>query len=116
MEAIVGAGLWTFIFVTLILMGFAAFMTGQAQANAWRPMWQLVPYCLLLGLTDRFFSWGLGHGVGLSISGYVIDTLYLFGVAMAAYRMTLSHKMATQYPWLYERSGLFGWRERGQPS
>lgn len=115
MEAILGAGPWTFLFNTVILMGFAAFMTGQAQANAWRPMWQIVPYGFMLGLADRFFSWGLGSGVGLSITGYIIDTAYLFGVAMIAYRMTLTHKMVSQYPWLYERSGLFSWRARGQP-
>jgi len=116
MEAIIGASIFTFVFNTVILMGFAAFMTGQAQANAWRPVWQLVPYTLMLGVADRFFSWGLGSGVGLSISGYIIDTAYLFCIAMGAYRLTLSNKMATQYPWLYERRGLFGWQERGQQS
>jgi hypothetical protein len=26
--------------------------------------------------------------------------------------MTQARKMVKQYPWLYERSGLFSWRER----
>jgi len=115
MEAIVGAPPWTFGINTLGLMGFAAFMTGQAQANAWRPMWQIIPYAIMLGIADRFFSWGLGDGDGLSITGWIIDTLYLFAVCVGAYRMTLARKMATQYPWLYERTGPFTWRKRIQP-
>ena len=27
------------LFVTAIIVGFAAFMTGQALANTWRPAW-----------------------------------------------------------------------------
>jgi hypothetical protein len=31
---------------------------------------------------------------------------------MFAHRLTLARKMASQYPWIYERAGLLGWRER----
>ena len=101
------------LFVTMIMVGFAAFITGQALASTWRPMWQMIPYGLMLGIADRFLVWGLfDHADGLSISGYVIDTAYLTVVGLAAYRLTLARRMVTQYPWLYERAGPFGWRDK----
>jgi len=96
----------------VVLMGFASFMTGQALANTWRPMWQAVPYCLLLGAADRFLTWGLFQGELLLLSGYVVDTLVLIAIALFAYRLTLAHKMVAQYPWIYERVGLLSWREK----
>jgi hypothetical protein len=32
-------------------------------------------------------------------------------IASAAWRATRARRMTLQYPWLYERVGLFGWRE-----
>ncbi len=101
------------LFVTVIMVGFAAFITGQALASTWRPMWQMIPYGIMLGFADRFLVWGLfDHVDGLSISGYAIDTAYLIAVGLAAYRLTQARKMVTQYPWLYERTGRFGWRDK----
>ena len=100
------------LLVTAIIVGFAAFMTGQALANTWRPAWQMLPYGLMLGFADRFLVWGLFGGDGLSVSGYVVDTAYLIAVGFAAYRLTRARRMVTQYPWLYERAGPFGWRDR----
>ena len=48
----------------------------------------------------------------LSLTGYIIHTAILTVICLAAYRMTQARKMVKQYPWLYERSGLFSWRER----
>ncbi len=98
--------------VTAIVVGFAAFITGQALANTWRPMWQMLPYGLLLGIADRFLVWGLFGGDGLSVSGYLIDTAWLLAVGFAAYRLTQARRMVAQYPWLYERAGPFGWRDK----
>ena len=92
------------------MVGFAAFITGQALASTWRPMWQMIPYGLMLGIADRFLVWGLfDNPDGVSITGYLIDTAYLIAVGLAAYRLTLARRMVTQYPWLYERAGPFGW-------
>ena len=111
-QEILGTTLPVFIGVTVILLGFAAFMTGQALAGTWRPMWQAIPYCLMLGGADRFLTWGLFEGEPLLWSGYVVDTLVLIAIALFAYRVTLAHKMVTQYPWIYERVGLLSWREK----
>lgn len=112
-----GGSIGDFIGVTLILFGGAAFMTGQALAGTWRPAWQILPYGLLLAAADRFFSWGLFGGVLTSLSGFVIDAAIIIAIGCIAYRITQAYKMTAQYPWLYERSGVFSWRLRqGGPS
>jgi len=103
-----------FIGITCALLGFASFMTGQGMANTWRPMWQVIPYGLLLGGADRFLTWGLYQGELFLLSGYLIDTLVLIGISALAYRLTLTRKMVAQYPWVYERTSLFTWREKIQ--
>ena len=39
-----------------------------------------------------------------------MNSAILIGLALLAYRLTLVHKMVSQYPWLYERAGLFSWK------
>ena len=112
MEALLGETLPVFIGITVVLVGFAAFMTGQALASTWRPLRQVVFYSLLLGFVDRFLTWALFQGESLLLSGYLIDTAVIFTIALLAFRLTLARRMTTQYPWLYERAGIFSWRER----
>lgn len=112
MEQLIGTTWPVFIGMTLVVMGFASFMTGQALANTWRPMWQIVPYALLLGFADRFLVWGLFEGELFLLSGYMVDTLALLIIALLAFRLTQARKMVAQYPWVYERSGPFGWRRK----
>lgn len=113
MEEILGSGIPVFIGITLVLMGFATYMTGQALAGTWRPLWQAFPYSLMLGAADRFLTWALFQGPLFSLVPYVFDTAILLVICLSAYRLTQTRKMVGQYPWIYERSGLFGWREKG---
>jgi hypothetical protein len=112
MEALLGTTPAVFFTVTVVVMGFAAFMTGQALAGTWKPMWQAVFYALLLGFGDRFLTFSLFDGELLSVSGYLIDCAVLIAISLLAYRLTQARKMASQYPWIYERVGLLGWREK----
>lgn len=112
METFLGSSVTVFIGVTVLLTGFAAYMTGQALANTWRPMHQLFFYCALLAAAARFLSYALFKGQLLSLSGFVIDAIVLTLIGLFAYRITKARKMIKQYPWLYQRAGLFGWRER----
>ncbi len=105
--------IWVFVGVTVCLLGFAAFMTGQALATAWRPVWQVVFYGLLLGFADRFLTWALFQGELLSPAGYVLDTIVILAISLLSYRLTLARRMVGQYPWLYDRAGPFGWKARG---
>lgn len=105
-------GSWAaFIVVTLIVFGFGAVMMGRALADTWRPLWQNVAYGLLLGVANRLFHNFFFADDVLNLPAYVIQAALLIGTALLAYRATLAHKMVNQYPWLYERAGLFGWRK-----
>jgi hypothetical protein len=112
MTELLGSSIGDFIGVTLVLFGGAAFMTGQALAGTWRPLWQMVPYGFLLAAANRFFSWSLFHGQLLSPIGFMVDALVIILIGVFAYRLMLAHKMTSQYPWLYERVGLLSWRTR----
>ena len=42
----------------------------------------------------------------------LLSTAYLVGLCILAHRVTLARMMVTQYPWIYERAGLFSWRAK----
>ncbi|WP_413203653.1 DUF6867 family protein [Rhodospirillum sp. A1_3_36] len=113
-NALLGSSPLVFLLFTVVMVGWAAFMTGNALASTWRPMIQTVPYGILTGLANRFFVFALFGGELLSVTGFLIDTTILIGISLLAYRMTQARKMVGQYPWLYERTGLLGWREKGK--
>lgn len=110
MTEILGGNLPVFVALTLILFGGGAFLTGQALAEHWRPGWMVAPASLGLALSDRLLTVGLFGGRVLSLGAFMIAFAYLAAVMLAAWRLTMAHKMVTQYPWLYARAGLFSWR------
>ncbi|MDH3690159.1 MAG: hypothetical protein OEU36_11845 [Gammaproteobacteria bacterium] len=113
MESMLGTSLGVFIGITVIVMGFAAYMTGQALGNTWKPAWHAVVYGILLGFADRFLVFALFDGELASLSGFLIDTAVLIAISLFAFRLNLASKMVSQYPWVFERSGMFGWRQKG---
>ena len=100
------------ILVTGVIGGGAAFLAGRAIAQTWRPFWSVVVYMAMLGAAVRFVHFALFEGTLLSPASYLADALYLVIVGALAWRMTRAAQMATQYYWLYERSGPFNWRPR----
>ena len=82
------------------------------KKQLWRPVWQAVAYMALLGLVVRFFHFALFDGSLLSVHYYLADTVVLWAFALVSYRLTRVRQMISQYPWLYERNGLFSWRDR----
>ncbi len=127
MEWVLGTTVSVFIGVVVALGGGTAFLMGQAIAQAWSPWWHNVVYAALLAVAVQFLSYALFDGAffvaslvssqappfGTAIVGYLATTLVLVIAALFAYRITLVRKMVVQYPWLYERAGLFNWRSRG---
>jgi hypothetical protein len=113
MEQVLGSSLPIFIGITFVLMGFATYMTGQALAGTWRPLWQVFPYGILLGAADRFVTWALFQGELFALVPYLVATAILLAVCLFSYRLTQARKMISQYPWMYQRVGLLGWREHG---
>lgn len=126
MEAILGTSLPVFIGITVILAGCAAFLMGNALAETWRPWWQNVVYGALLALSTQFIIFALfggafivdslvssdGKPLGQAVISYLVNAAVLIAISLCSFRLTLSRKMVRQYPWLYERTGLFTWRSK----
>lgn len=106
-----------FIGLTVVISGGAAWLSGQALANNWKSFERTgIFYSLLLAAGCRFLVFALFGGPLLSIPGFLIDFAVIVTFAFVAFRMTKARKMVAQYPWLYERSGLFSWNEKKQPA
>lgn len=101
---------WIFLFMTVILGGGAAFQAGRSLASKWRPLWMAVVYMVPLGVALRFLHFALFEAELLSIHYFLTDTLVLVAGVLLGYRLTRVHQMVSQYPWLYERSGLLSWK------
>jgi hypothetical protein len=112
MESLLGTSFAVFIGLTVIITGGAAIMTGRALADGWKPAWMVVAACFGLGLADRFLVYALFEGELLSLSGFLIHFAVIAGLALLAWRITAVRKMATQYPWRYERTSLFAYRAK----
>jgi Domain of unknown function (DUF6867) len=115
MTSLLGNSLEVYVGLTVCLMGFAAFMTGQALAVTWKPAWHCFAYAILLGLGDRFLAYALFGGHLLSPVAYLIDSATLAAIALLAWRLGRARKMVSQYPWLYERAGPLAWRSKAPP-
>ena len=100
------------ILVTGVIGGGAAFLAGRAIAQTWRPFWSVAVYMAMLGAAVRFVHFALFEATLLSPPSYAADTAYLIVLGALAWRMTRAGQMATQYYWLYERTGPLTWRER----
>ncbi|GJD50973.1 hypothetical protein OPKNFCMD_3724 [Methylobacterium crusticola] len=104
---------WLFLFVTVVMGGWGAWMIARGIALGWRPYWQVVVALLLLGVAVRFIHHALFEGTFVSPHYYVVDTIVLLAVGSLGYRTTRARQMTTQYRWLYERTGPLTWRTRG---
>jgi hypothetical protein len=100
------------VLVTGLIGGGAAWLAGRAIAITWRPYGHVIGYMILLGGAVRFVHFALFEASLLSLPSYLVDTLYLTAVGSASWRITHVNQMVGQYPWLYERSGLWTWRAR----
>jgi hypothetical protein len=103
---------WLFGLVTVLMGGWAAWMTGRAMAITWRSYWQLAVYLLILAGAVRFIHFALFQGTLLTLHYYLVDATVLLIVGSLGFRYHRARQMTTQYRWLYERTGPFSWRER----
>ena len=107
---------WLFVLVTCVLGGGAAWMTGRAYAITWSSPLSLVVALLLLGVATRFIHHAMFAGTMFSLRYYVIDTIVLMIIGFVSFRYRRTWQMATQYYWLYERTGPFTWRSHQKPA
>ena len=101
-----------FALITVVMGGWAAWMTGRAMALTWRPYWRLIAYLLIRGAVVRFIHFALFEGTLLSIQYYAVDTIVILIIGSLGFRYIRARQMTSQYRWLYEMTGPFSWRER----
>jgi small-conductance mechanosensitive channel len=107
-------GLGHFLGVTWVLGGGAAWMTGRACAQTWRPFPNLVLYLLGLGIAVRFIHHALFLGTMFSLHYYIVDTIVLLILGTLSYNYTRTNQMVTQYYWLYEKASPLTWKPKNQ--
>ena len=106
-----GDTLGSFVFVTLLLGGGAAWLSGRAIAQTWRPWWSVALYMLILGVAVRFFHFALFEGTFLFHFSdertfvltpyyYAVDTAILILIAGLGFHQTRRRQMARQYGFL----------------
>jgi hypothetical protein len=103
-------GLWTFILVTILMGGIAAYASGKAIAQTWRPFWHVPLYMLAVAAAVRFCHFALFEEPLVSLPSYVVDFAIAFAAASLGYRLVRARQMAVQYGWLFRRRGPLGWR------
>jgi hypothetical protein len=102
------------LFVTGVLGGGAAWLSGRAIALTWRPFWHAIAYAMLLGCAVRFIHFALFQADLLAVPSYFADTVFLILVTCLSWQIARTTQMVTQYGWLYRRTSPLTWRKRGQ--
>src|SRR3569832_13114 len=105
LDDMLGENIYVFIGLTVIMIGGCALMMGQALATTWRPMWQLVPYGILLAIFGRFLAYALFDNKLLAPVPFLVVAALTVLFGAAGYRLTQAHLMVRQYPWLNRGSG-----------
>jgi hypothetical protein len=103
-------GVGTFVLVTILMGGLAAYASGKAIAQTWRPYWHVPLYMLAVAAAVRFCHFALFEEPLLSLPSYIVDFAVALAVASVGYRFVRARQMAVQYAWLFRRSGPLGWR------
>lgn len=103
-----------FAFVTCILGGWTAWMTGRGVAMTWRSVWQALIWSLPLAGAVRFIHFALFGGTLLTAHYYLVDLAVVATIASLGFRYVRTRQMTSQYRWLYVRTGPLSWRERAQ--
>lgn len=104
-----------FVLVSILMGGGAAYLSGRAVASTWRPLWHVAMYMLVLGGAVRFMHFALFEGTLISFHYYLVDTAICLLFGWLGFRTTRAGQMATQYSWLYARSGWLTWRPGNAP-
>ncbi|MGL4494909.1 MAG: DUF6867 family protein [Beijerinckiaceae bacterium] len=104
--------IWLFLLVTVVMGGWAAWMTGRALALTWKPLSQVAFAAFGLSLVVRFIHFALFGGTLRSLQFLMVDFAVVLIFALLGYRYTRTRQMTTQYRWLYEKAGPFSWREK----
>ena len=101
-----GDRLPSFLLITVLLGGGAAWLAGRAIAQTWRPWWSIIAYMMILGLAVRFCHYALFAGTLLSPHYYAVDTIILVLMATLGFRGTRDAQMVRQYGFLNSKAPM----------
>ena len=101
-----------FLLVTLTLFGWCSYQLGKAMANTWQPISLMIFYILLLTAFDRFLLFALFEQKLLSVVMFLIDFITLSIISLISYRIAKISYMVNQYPWKYQKTGLFSYKNK----
>ncbi|MFG1423840.1 DUF6867 family protein [Roseixanthobacter liquoris] len=111
-SAVVEVSTGDFMLVTLFLGGGAAWLTGRAVANGWKPFALVLAYSLLLTAAVRFCHFALFKGTLFALDYYLVEAVLLFAIATLGFRSVRKQQMTVRYDWLYESAGPLSWRNK----
>ncbi len=103
---------WLFLLITCVLGGWAAWMTGRACAQTWRPYAMFLLYLLPLTAMVRFIHYAMFEGTLLSAHYYLVDLVVLAIIGTLGYRFTKVKQMVRQYSWMYEKTSPFSYKTK----
>lgn len=109
MGIIYASSIWVFLIFVCVIAGGAAWMTGQAVASTWRPLFVLAWFIFLLTLATRFLCFALFGEPLLSLQFFIVDYAVLGVIAFLGYRVKRTDQMTGQYRWLYRKTSPFSW-------
>ena len=101
-----------FLLMTLTLFGWCSYQLGKAMANTWQPISLMIFYVLLLTAFDRFLLFALFEQELLSIVMFLIDFITLSLISLISYRIAKISYMVNQYPWKYQKTGFFSYKNK----
>ena len=85
---------WEFFFVTIVLAGSAAYLTGRAVTRSWTSGVQLAGYMILLTAACRFIHFALFNGTLLTLHYYIVDLIILLVIAFIGRQVTRAKQIA----------------------
>lgn len=101
-----------FLFLTVFLGGGAAVMMGRNFAVNWRSPLAVAVAGTGIALGVRFLHFALFEQPLLTLGGYLLDFAVVVAMGLLGFRWRRAEQMASQYYWLYERTGPLTWREK----
>ena len=101
-----------FLLMTLTLFGWCSYQLGKAMANTWQSISLMIFYVLLLTSFDRFLLFALFEQELLSVVMFLIDFITLSLISLISYRIAKISYMVSQYPWKYQKSGFFSYKNK----
>ena len=95
---------------------FANFVTLASDPSFTEPLVTTLILCVSVAIAAATVSgyalWLLFGGKLFAVPPYLIAAAVIVALGSLGFRLTQVRKFVGQYPWIYERDGLLGWRER----